>query len=247
MKLEDKMKKWPTIKADNCPRCGNPWWFRKDQEGMLECTTCNVELGIDPLTLQVDVEGRKFVFPKHDSKSQEMEQLAEKVRGDIAKAYALDPSGKVPEETLEKLGPGVTVMDEGGFRNPELVAKDLEIAALKAENERLKASYDSLFKQHNTKLAQLDDLAMDAFKDANDLKRQLTLEREENANLKSELASSKARIQDACRDYMKERGITAMLREALELLSHKVTSWDGDLSVMHKVDQALAREKEMRK
>lgn len=238
MKLEDKMKKWPTIKADNCPRCGNPWWFRKDQEGMLECTTCNVELGIDPLTLQVDVEGRKFVFPKHDSKSQEMEQLAEKVSGDIAKAYALDSSGKVPEKTLEKLGPGVTVMDEGGFRNPELVAKDLEIAALKAEVERSRSAYDSLFKQHNTKLVQLDELAMAAFKDANDLKQQLT----------------------------RERQITAMLREALDGVNHAIANayeWyssddDNPLGrdsqvdnwferAFDKIKEALAREKEMRK
>ena len=38
MKLEDKMKKYPTVKSDRCNECGNPWFWNKGD--ILECTTC---------------------------------------------------------------------------------------------------------------------------------------------------------------------------------------------------------------
>lgn len=41
MKLLDKMKMYPTVNRDNCPRCGNPWYFEKSEH--YECTTCNNE------------------------------------------------------------------------------------------------------------------------------------------------------------------------------------------------------------
>ena len=38
MKLEDKMKLYPTIQADHCKKCGNRWYFKRPDA--LECTTC---------------------------------------------------------------------------------------------------------------------------------------------------------------------------------------------------------------
>lgn len=40
MKLEDKMKKFPTVKGSRC-RCGNLWYFKRPDA--LECTTCGWE------------------------------------------------------------------------------------------------------------------------------------------------------------------------------------------------------------
>ena len=40
MNLLDKMKAFPTVQRDNCPRCGNPWYFERAED--YECTTCHV-------------------------------------------------------------------------------------------------------------------------------------------------------------------------------------------------------------
>ena len=44
MKLEDKMRAYPTIEGDYCcKKCGNKWFFKKTDLDY-ECTTCgNVE------------------------------------------------------------------------------------------------------------------------------------------------------------------------------------------------------------
>lgn len=36
--LGEKIKKYATVKKDNCIACGNPWWF--DKLNHFECTTC---------------------------------------------------------------------------------------------------------------------------------------------------------------------------------------------------------------
>jgi len=42
MKLEDKMKRFPTVHGDNCLGCGNPWFFdvSLDELHGKQCTTC---------------------------------------------------------------------------------------------------------------------------------------------------------------------------------------------------------------
>ena len=37
--LADKMTKHDTVCAQNCDKCGNPWWF-KHHDGSGECTMC---------------------------------------------------------------------------------------------------------------------------------------------------------------------------------------------------------------
>ena len=37
--LEEKMKRLPSEKHDNCRQCGNPWFFVVN-ESLIECTTC---------------------------------------------------------------------------------------------------------------------------------------------------------------------------------------------------------------
>lgn len=39
MTLEERIKKYPTVKRGHCQDCGNPWWFDQGVQGFV-CTTC---------------------------------------------------------------------------------------------------------------------------------------------------------------------------------------------------------------
>jgi ribosomal protein S27AE len=39
--LEETLKKYPTVKKENCFRCGNPWFF--EMEKYWSCTTCGYQ------------------------------------------------------------------------------------------------------------------------------------------------------------------------------------------------------------
>lgn len=39
MSLKERMRKYPTVKREDCSGCGNPWYFDQGEQGFV-CTTC---------------------------------------------------------------------------------------------------------------------------------------------------------------------------------------------------------------